>query len=80
MQMKGFHYIKNSSSETAIAQKKYTRINMAIMRFMKRNMGDFFTKWKNGAREKVDGRFESVKAANDETTEAFRIHIKAIKK
>ena len=49
---------------------------MAILRFMRRNMGDYFTKWKNGAREKVDGRYEEVKQANDETVEAFNAHIK----
>ena len=65
MQMKGFHYIKNSSSETGIARRKYKRINMAILRFMRRNMGDYFTKWKNGAREKVDGRYEEVKEAHE---------------
>lgn len=43
-------------------------------------MGDYFAKWKNGAREKVDGRYEEVKEANEETEEAFRVHIKAIKK
>jgi len=76
MFMKGFHYIKNTSQEIDIARRKYQRINMAILRFMRRNMGDFFTKWKNGAREKVDGRYEEVQQANDETVEAFNAHIK----
>ena len=79
MFMKGFHYIKNTSHEVDIARRKYQRINMAILRFMRRNMGDYFTKWKNGAREKVDGRYEEVKQANDETVEAFNAHIKQIK-
>ena len=76
MTMKGFHYIKNSGSDNHVRNRKYKRINMAIMRFMKRNMGDYFCKWKNGALRKVDARFNEVKAVHAETEAAFADHIK----
>jgi hypothetical protein len=47
---------------------------------MKRNMGDFFNKWKNGALLRVDARFNKVKMVHAETEEAFSNHIKRIKK
>lgn len=50
------------------------------MRFMKRNMGDYFNKWKNGALRKVDARFNEVKAVHADTEAAFADHVKRIKK
>jgi bacterioferritin (cytochrome b1) len=47
---------------------------------MKRNMGDYFNKWKNGALRKVDQRYNEVRTVHQETEEAFADHVKRIKK
>ena len=64
MTMKGFHYIKNTAGEARVGHRKYRHINMAIQRFMKRNMGDYFNKWKNGALRKVDQRYNEVRTVH----------------
>jgi hypothetical protein len=80
MTNKGFHYIKNSSIDSHVGIRKYKRINMMIMRFMKRNMGDYFNKWKNGALRVVDARYNEAKAVHEETEANFADHVKRIKK
>lgn len=60
MTMKGFHHIKRSTTEDRVNLTKYRHIKMFILRFLKRNIGDFFNKWKTGALSRVDGRTNEV--------------------
>jgi len=60
MWMKGFHHIKASTSEDKVNSIKYRHINMFILRFVKRNVGDYFNKWKTGALSRVDGHTKDV--------------------
>ena len=67
MWMKGFHHIKASTSEDKVNSIKYRHINMFILRFVKRNVGDYFNKWKTGALSRVDGHTKDVSIAHYDT-------------
>ena len=60
MTMKGFHHIKGSTSADKVNSTKYRHIKMFILRFVKRNVGDYFNKWKTGALMRVDGHTKDV--------------------
>ena len=65
--MKGFHHIKGSTSADKVNGIKYRHIKMFILRFLKRNMGDYFNKWKTGALSRVDRRTKDVQMAHFDT-------------
>ena len=52
---------------------------MMILRFMKVNVGEYFTKWKNGARINVNGKHDETKQAYEETVEYFNTKVTEIK-
>ena len=60
MTMKGLIFIKNYARETDIDRRKYRHMNQMILRFLRNNVGDYFSKWKNGANTKVDGTFNQA--------------------
>ena len=54
MWMKGFINIREGSRDNHKDSSQYRHINMMILRFLKGNVGEYFTKWKNGARINVN--------------------------
>ena len=79
MTMKGYHHIKQAGTDIKTNAKKYRHVKMFILRFLKRNIGDYFNKWKNGALVKVEGRSNEVRRAHEEAKEAFKDQIRRTK-
>lgn len=47
MLSKGFEYIKEASRDNQKDRKKFRHLNLMILRFLKTNIGEYFSIWKN---------------------------------
>lgn len=62
----GFENVKQHSRLKFLNQLKYRHINQMILRFMKVNMNEFFGRWKEVARMRVNQTYAETKASYEE--------------
>lgn len=62
----GFETVKFYSRLAFINRLKFRHINQMIIRFMKTNINEFFGRWKNAARMKVNHNYAETKANFEE--------------
>lgn len=71
--------LKQGAREVIEDRKMYKVLNQLILKFLKTNIGEYFSFWKDGARRKVNQAYKTDKAAYEETVSYFAGKIKQVK-
>lgn len=61
MTNKGFEYIRESARINHQNKRKFILIKLMILRFLKRNKGEHFLRWKDFSRRKVNFIYRDTK-------------------
>ena len=79
MTSKGFEYIRDQARANHIDRRKYHLVKLMILRFLGKNVGEYFLHWKDGCRIRVNTRYIVAKESNEETTAFFANKMKNVK-
>lgn len=79
MTNKGFEYIREHARGNHIDRRKFKLIKLMILRFLKRNIGEYFLLWKDGLRVKDNTAYNDTKEAYEETVSYFANKMKNVK-